>query len=663
MKTSLQLAESQVPRADSRSLRRVSLSRRFALSALSSPLSAFLFLLFLAPAARAQWQTTTYTLHGGWNSLYLHGDATHATIETLLAANPEVINIWRWNPNTNPIQFGSSPLIPTAGTAEWSVWVKGQPTQTTLASLNGQTAYLVECTGTIGSTYSLSIPQKVIPPRSTWVRNGANFLGFPAKLTAGAYPTFSAYFATFPVATASNTKIYKYVGGPLGPDNPTQVYAPTFEALDRTQAYWFDAAVVGDFYAPLEVSPSNLSGLIYGRTGNQITVRVRNRTAAVVTLNVAPVTSASAPDGQEAITAAVPLTRRVFNSTTQAYDDVAVTSLFTVAIGPQASVELSFGLDRSLMTGATDALYASLLRFTESANLMDVVLPVSARVSSLAGLWVGDVAVTNVSNRTPARYYTCLVTRTGGATVPSVVSRGVQSGATTLGPATLPAGSGGTLTYQWQKSGEPIAGATSANLTLTATEITESGAFGSAVPRSYPLRVILHVANDGTARLLSQVFLGRLAPAPYAFGLCTKEEFLKPDDKANARRLVAAHLPLDTDLSSGSGSVALGSTLVRSFTVGFNERTNPYVHTYHPDHDNKDARFAPLTTSLESPDISRVCSFAFALTPPAGTSGWGSTVLGGTYSETVSGLHRDSLTVLGTFELRRVSEIGSITTN
>ncbi len=562
--------------------------------AFSSSLLLLLLPLFLllTPAAHAQWQTTTYTLHGGWNSLYLHGDATHATIEALLADNPEVINIWRWNPNANPIQFGSSPLIPTAGTAEWSVWVKGQPTQTTLASLNGQTAYLVECSGAAGSTYSLSIPQKVIPPRSTWVRNGANFLGFPSKLGTPSYPTFSNYFATFPVATAANTKIYKYVGGPLGPDNPTQVFSPTFENLDRTQAYWFDAAVVGDFYAPLEVSPSNLSGLVYGRTGTQITVRVRNRTAAVVTLTVAPVTSASAPDGQEQITAAVPLTRRVFNTTTQTYDDVAVSGPFSVVVGPQSSVELVFGLDRSLMTGATDALYSSLLRFTESSNLMDVVLPVSARVSSLAGLWVGDVAVTNVQSKAP-------------------------------------------------------------------------GAVGSATATAYPLRVILHVGTDGTARLLSQVYLGRLAPAPYAFGLCTQEQFLKPDDKANARRLVAAHLPLDTDLSVGTGSVALGGTLVRSFTIGFNERTNPYVHTYHPDHDNKDARLAPLVTPLESPTIGRAMSFAFALTPPAGTSssGWGSTVLGGTYSETVTGLHRDPLTVTGTFELRRVSELGSITTN
>ena len=554
-------------------------------------LPVFLLLFLLAPSARAQWQTTTYTLHGGWNSIYLHGDATHATVDQLLAGNPEIISVWRWNPNANPIQFGSSPLIPVAGSIDWNIWVKGQPAQTTLGALTGQTAYLVECSGVVTDNYSLTIPQKVLPPRSAWVRNGANLLGFPTKL-GGSYPSFASYFATFPVAVAANTKIYKYVGGPLDAANPVQVFSPSFEPLDRTQAYWFDAAVVSDFYAPIEVSPSNLSGLIYGRTGSRVVVRVRNRTAAVVTLTVAPVDSASAPVGQEAITAAVPLTRRTFDSGSGTYLDTAVSGPFNVVLGPQSSVELSFGVDRALITGATDALYASLLRFTESSNLMDVVLPVTARVTSLAGLWVGDVAVTHVQSKAPG-----------------------SPGTTTASP--------------------------------------------------YPLRVIIHVDNSGTARLLSQVFLGRLAPAPYASGLCTQESLLKADDKANARRIVAAHLPVDAEISDGSGSFALGMTLVRTFSIGYAERTNPYVHTYHPDHDNKDARFAVLGAPRESPNIGRTCTFAFALTPPVGSSasGWGSTVIGGTYAETVTGLHKDALTVTGTFELRRVSEIGSITTN
>ncbi len=558
----------------------------------ASPHLAFfcVFLLFTS-AARAQWQNVTYTLQGGWNAIYLHGDATHTTIDTLVAANPEIVSIWRWNTNANPVQFGSSPLIPTAGTSDWNIWYRGNAAGSSLSALIGQNAYLVECSGAATATYSIMIPQKVLTPRSTWVRNGANFLGFPARFNT-AYPMFSSYFATFPVATAANTKIYKYTGGPLGEGNPVQVFSPQFEPLNRNQAYWFDAAVVGDFYAPIEISSSNLSGLVFGRTGSQIIVRLRNRTAAAVTLTVTPTDSAPSPTGQEQITAGVPLTQRVYNSTTLTFDTTPVTSAFNVVLGPQASTELTFGVNRALITGATNALYASLLRFTEAGNLIDIALPVSARVTSLSGLWVGDVAV-----------------------------NGVQS--------------------------------------------TVAGATNPATATSYPLRVLLHVDDSGTARLLSQVFLGRLAPAPYALGICTQESLLKADDKANARRLVAAHLPLDTEVSTGTGSVALGQTLVRAITIPFNERTNPYVHAYHPDHDNKDARSAVLTTPLESPTIARTCSFTFSVAPPAGTSaaGWGSTVLGGTYQETVSGLHRSDLTVTGTFELRRVSEIGSITTN
>ena len=116
---------------------------------------------------------------------------------------------------------------------------------------------------------------------------------------------------------------------------------------------------------------------------------------------------------------------------------------------------------------------------------------------------------------------------------------------------------------------------------------------------------------------------------------------------------------------SGSGSVALGSTLVRTVTIAFNDRTNPFVHAYHPDHDNKDARGTPLSAGVESYNVARECRFTFTTTPPGGSSsvGWGSSVIGGTYVEIVTGLHKDSITVSGTFELRRVSEIGSITVN
>ena len=78
-------------------------------------LLALISLCFVT-AAQAQWQSTTYTLKGGWNSIYLHGDATHATLDELFTAYPEVLEVWRWNPNPTQVQFTTSPLIPSAGT-------------------------------------------------------------------------------------------------------------------------------------------------------------------------------------------------------------------------------------------------------------------------------------------------------------------------------------------------------------------------------------------------------------------------------------------------------------------------------------------------------------------------------------------------------------------
>ncbi len=547
--------------------------------------------LSLAPETRAQWQTPDYHLRGGWNSIYLHGDATHATIDQLVAANPEIVSIWRWNPSPNQTQFTTSPLIPNPGIPEWQVWVRGQPTQSTLGALSGQAAYLVECTGTAADSYMFSIPQRIQLPRSTWVRNGANFLGFPSQLN-GTFPFFSAYFATFPAAIAANSRIYKYVGGPLGPNNPVQVFSPATEPLDRTRAYWFEAPVVGNFYAPLEISLTNPKGLQFGRTGALITVRVRNRTNAPITLTLTPANSAGAPGGQTPIVGAVPLTRRTFDSATASYTNTAVTTAFNEVVGPQATVELSFGVDRAAMTAPSGSLYASFLRLTDSGNLADISLPASALVPTLAGLWIGDVAVERVESKVP--------------------------------------GSAGTTTR-----------------------------------RPFPLRIILHVDDSGTARLLSQAFLGQLAAAPHPIGLSTRESALKADALGKATRFAVAHLPPDTEATSGSGSVALGATLVRTVSIPFNAPTNPFVHTYHPDHDNKNARFDPIGPGIESPEIARSLTFTFASTPlPTSTAlGWGSTILGGTYSETVTGLHRTTITATGTFELRRVSELGAITLN
>jgi hypothetical protein len=1118
--------------------------------------------LLTAFTARAQWKTTTYALKGGWNAIYLNGDAPQDTLENLLPAG--VIEVWRWNTNPTQTQFAQSPLIPSAGTPEWSVWKRGLPLESSLSQLFGQSAYLVRCSGNATNSYSVSLKQSLRMPASSWVRNGANLLGFPSFKNGSTFPTFASYFATFPAAIASNAKVFKYVGGDLGAGNPLQVFSPNNERLDATQAYWFSAEVAGNFVAPLEISPSSANGISFGRSGSVVTVRIRNRTANAMTLTFTPEVSEAAPAGQAAVVGAVPLTRRTFNAVSLQWTETAFSSPFTEAIGPQGSLELNFGIYRAasaMSAAAADALFASFVRVTDSANLMDVRIPATARKSSLAGLWIGDVSLTNVSNKVsnaaqatatlaggelvglsvvgsggfgytdpplvtiapphangnltasavaalsgsgtlssvsvtnpgngyvnapeisvsgpppgvnasaiavtgndvdgtvatitpvitgtnyttppeviiappeesvqaaavagvaggqvtnivvqrvgyfypsvpnvtlseppasvtatasasvssatgalsaltvlgggsyytspptvsfssptritatatsvvsggsvtsitpqlpggyypssslptvtvaappssvtalgtatrsggsitqitinnPGGYYTTAPTVTfsgsGGATAVAQINAGVVTGVTITNPgqytstptvtfsapptavtatataggwsagginsytivnpgrgyftaptvtvAAPPVGSvptatasvengavtqlaivspgsgyltaptltlsappapvratvtavvssgrawryiinnpgagyseapvltidappppvqatasanlsaGGVVSYTITNPGKgyqflqfapaplvsiapPPAPTTAlatalmtngrvtavnvtnpgtgyvaaptisiapppANVRATATATVSSGAVtgfsidspgsgydtapvvsiepppplaGTSTPKPFVLRTLLHLSDDNVVSLLPQVYLGQLAAAPHDVGLCTNESSLKQNALAGAQRFSSAHMPLDTVITAGSGSVGVGETLTRTIRIAYNDPTNPFVHAYHPDHDNKDARGAPLPAGVESPDITRECTFVFTASPPAGSSttiGWGSSILGGTYTETITGLHKEPLVLSGIFELRRASEIGTLT--
>jgi len=648
-------------------------------------LKALLFALcslLSALSAQAQWRTEMYTLKGGWNAIYLHGDATQDSIDNLLPV--AVTEVWRWNPNPTQVQFTESPLIPSEGTPEWSVWKRGIPAQTTLTQLTGQAAYLIKCSGTVANIYSAPLRQAHRLPLTSWVRNGANLLGFPSRTTSGVipppvetYPLFTSYFATFPAATAVNTRIYKYVGGDLGPSNPIQVFSPSTERLDRTQAYWFSAEVVGNFYAPMELSFTTLGGLTFGRTGSIITSRVRNRTSSAVTLTVAPVASDAAPLSTPGITAPVPVTRRSFNSGLNQWTETPITAPYTEVIGPNATLELNFGINRndpSMTSAAAEAFFASFLRITDSSSHMDVYVPASATKSTLAGLWIGDITLTNVSstvsNRASAR-----ATLTSGAVSGISVSGTGGYGYTSAPVVTVAAPISGTTA---------TATATVENGCVTSFTITSGGSgyerapvitvepppplTGTGTPRPYALRAIMHIADDGTTRLLSKVFMGQLATAPHDVGICTQQSLLKADALATAQRLVAAHMPLN-QVIGGAGTVTVPGVLLRTIQVPYEDITNPFLHRYHPDHDNKDARFDPITLQngatptnarmsdgAEAPAITRNCTFTFTTDASNGSS-----LLGGTYREVVIGLHKSNLQLDGTFLLRRASEIGVLT--
>jgi hypothetical protein len=199
---------------------------------------------------------------------------------------------------------------------------------------------------------------------------------------------------------------------------------------------------------------------------------------------------------------------------------------------------------------------------------------------------------------------------------------------------------------------------------VSAVTSTVAGSPGTTTARSFPLRLNLHVDANGVARLLSQAYVGTLASSGNPLGICVRESSLLAEKKSEALRLVSSQMPLDRAIA-GTGSFATGSSLSHTVTIPFDDPTNPFVHAYHPDHDNRDARFKPLQAGVESYNITRRLTFQFTSSPPDGStvSGWGTTVYGGNFSETIEGLNKAPLNVAGTFVLRRISEVADINLN
>lgn len=551
----------------------------------------FLASLLGALGLDAQWLSKTYALNDGWNGIWLAGDASHTTVTELFSAYPAVQEVWRWNPNPDQITFTTSPSELTTQSDEWTIWKRDDPAEQTLSRMVGNSAYLIRAEGPA----DVAITQLALPPSATWQVSGANFLGFPVAAEGA---LFTSYFASFPSANstvlAPTSAVFKYVGGPLGAANPMRI-STSSERIRAERAYWFELSAVSDFTAPLEYEVHDDKGLAFGRTLKTMTIGVSNRSTAPSTLTISLEDSLPAPSGQHPVAGGVALTRRIFDSESNAYTESPISGSFTVTVPGSGRVNLEFGIDRSALTNS-GAYHASILRIRDSANLTDVRLPVSAQATTTAGLWLARATVTDVVSTAPA---------------------------------------------------SP----------------------GSSTSRPFVLAFLMHVDEEGAARLLSQAFTGRLTTEGNPRGISISEAgvLAAADSDVAPVRYFAAQMPLEpyfpTALSGASVAVAVGATSTWEIIVPHNDPTNPFVHTYHPDHDNLDASFSlPLESGVESYTVGRTVRFTFTSEPPDDTAvpGWGTTILGGIYEETLTGVNSVPLEVSGTFSMQRVSEIAEI---
>lgn len=635
----------------------------------------------LAPV-HAQWITQDNALKAGWNAVYLHVDASHTNVNGLINPLDPIEEVWMWTLDLPPGLSVATPPDPNTDVGgHWSKWTKLEGPNSALRTLPGNVALLVRAS----AATTWSVKGRAVPPRTRWTLTGLNFVGFP---TASATPNFEAFLGAdaqpLDWKSTAAAEIFRYVGGNLGATNPVQVTGvlqrhPTLGLVNREQAYWIRTGeptnqIYNHYFGPFQVSGSDSSDLRFGDSLGQARLTLKNMSKSNLTVTLREVGSEATPAGVTPL--ALPLMVRgplVTSNLTFSYTPLTTTSgsaQWSLAPygQPGSEAEVIVGVDRSQMGTTPGALFAGVLRFTDNFGLTRVDIGASATTASRAGLWVGNAVVDQVS-----QYLKQYVKATNATEFHTILNQknltlGINNptGTNVLPWAVSP---DGRVRYEWD---------TNSGLVLVFGTNAATGRFNTgsylqkgdiltnltSVTRPVPLRLIVH--NDGTVtRLMQRAYLGRNSQSNQV--VAARQQPVA-GDLANARRLSAVHLP--TSDGNGpwtlTGVMAEGGNLVTTVDLGYNDHaSNPFLHTYHPDHDgidNRDDTFqARLNSGKESYDVRRVMTLSFTASGNDFDSRTrGGTRLEGSYRENVS-VRADTVVlrefnVLGAFSLTRITD-------
>jgi hypothetical protein len=583
-------------------------------------------LLVACTAARAQWTNQTISLHAGWNAIFLEGQPEPSDCDTLFAGLP-IESVWGWNRQFSTVQYIQDPTELVPGQSDWLVWLPRSSPHgivVSLSLLQAEHAYLIKMPDT-ASPVTLQISIRPVVRNADWLSSSFNFVGF--HVDSASPPTFQSWFAASPAH--AGRPIYRLTSAGTW----SQINAVT-DRPNRGEAYWINTLGQSTYAGPLTITLEQGHGLDYGRSLTEQTLRIRNTSTASRTVTLKALSSTQPPVGFEIARAGdVPLSywKMTFPNNVGFFP---FPSQLNDTLAPGAEWAIRLAVRRADMAGftppagAADALYESLLQLTDGAGTRWLV-PVTAhglqdypggsqfRPAGLppnprAGLWVGSAVIRKISQ-------------------PS-----------NLDDANLPRS--------------------------TASE--------------FQFRLVVHVDRNGQAQLLQKVLLMwkngtytnntdgiQVLDQPGRYVLLTDER-LAPnftgaalrDGEPVARRYSSAAFSFRSPILMTANGVFGGanSTFTCPVLLDYDDPLNPFKHKYHPDHDNFTERFdQKLPEGVESFTVNRQVQLQFSATDPDNTTlaGWGDNQLGGTYRETITGLHKNTLNIEGTFRLQRASRV------
>ena len=562
--------------------------------------SLFIVQLFTA-AAQAALTTQNITLKPGWNAVFLEVQPQSTNPATVFNLINNLESVWMWNPQTSTVEFIQDPTMPVPQGSTWLVYYPADPILTNLHAIQGETAYLIKLGGSVDVNWTVTGEPAI--PHIDWKPNSFNFVGF--HLAPGQEPFFDEFFSSSAAHTGQDIYILNNTSG-----NWEKVTEPLTTTMLRGEAFWIFCHGYSEFTGPLSVQLEQFSGLHYGTTLQEQSLMFRNNSAAAKNVSL----SLSALNNT--------VYYWVFDPAQQEAGWTPFPSPLELQVPAGDKQNLRLGVKRVGLTA--DTTYEANMTVTDGQGI-EILLPVSVTGISYSGLRVGDATITEVNQPS------------NGSDPDTPVSTGSE----------------------------------------------------------FSFRLIMHADDTGTVRLLSQVIQmwqeGTWMPDPNDLGkqivdqpgyfVLFADDALIPNYSGSAmrdgqlvgRRISSTAFPSLTLVDGAMDGEAVpggdfdpapdndlsvpDTDLHIQLTIAQDDPTNPFRHMFNPDH--KDP--------AQSYEVVRDIIFTFSDVDTAGipitgvpSLSWGSSEIGGIYNETITGLHKDTLKIKGTFLLRKVSEIETL---
>lgn len=553
-------------------------------------------------------------LEPGWNAIYLEVAPEQPEIEQVFAGIP-VASVWRWIPDERTVDFIRDPdedLLTIDGWYGYFPSDRPESLLTNLFMMHANTAYLVRLQGSQPVTLTVRGKPELRP--YNWRSNGFQFTGF--HVDPDLPPTLGSWFAGS--EAHQNQPVYRLVNGTW-----QVVTQPQVTRIRPGEAYWVYTSGNSRFQGPLEVALEFGSRIRFGSELSRDELMLRNHSGVANQVTLRQLSGA----------APVPLALMTTDPDTGERFWPELPAEATLDLGVDEGMPVTLGVRRdALLNGEAEHIIAI-------SNGLGVRRLVTVSAQSVHLLGEESLAEAHM--------------------------QGLARGERPAGRSVV---------------SNPYAGLWLGVASVDAVSMAQQGGV-TPLPtgQEFPLRVLIHVDGLGNARLLKEVIQmwedGTEVPVadepgftttetPGRFVLLTDDSLIPNYSGAVMRDNTPVGLRFSTaafdfpgnelDLSGVFSPTGLLSTTI---VLEPDFPTNPYLHRYHPDHDNLDTNF--LNFRAEAYEVTREIQFSFTQDDPEGFDPpeWGANVMGGTYLEAISGIHRSTIFVSGTFRLNRVSPV------